>query len=104
MGIRMVMHENGRTGLEAFCDVCGKQAIDWYTNVLWEPSSLNATGDKCNILFACKDKCTSIVDKELGRQYSQELGVSLVYLINNSEVDLKQAINNARTMAEIQYY
>ena len=84
----MIARRNGRYGMRAFCDRCGKEVIDGMCNVLSRRDI--AEGSEADIKIACKAVCTDAIDPK-GKLANQELGVSVVYLTNNARIDVELA-------------
>ena len=81
----MVAQRNGRYGMRAFCDCCGREVIDGECNVL--SKKWMEHGENAEIYIACKGNCTDTIDphKKLGWM---DLGQSVFYLVNNAKIDL----------------
>lgn len=81
----MISQRNGRYGMRAFCDCCGREVVDGECNVLSKKSMEH--GENAEIFIACKVDCTNAIDphKKLGWM---DLGQSVFYLVNNAKIDL----------------
>ena len=88
----MISQRNGRFGMRAFCDCCGREVVDGECNVL--SKKLMEHGENAEIFIACKVGCTNAIDpnKKLG---FLELGQSVFYLVNNAKIDLAREKNMA---------
>ena len=88
----MIAQRNGRYGMRAFCDCCGREVVDGECNVLSKKSMEN--GENAEIFITCKGDCTDAIDpnKKLG---FLELGQSVFYLVNNAKIDLAREKNMA---------
>ena len=93
MGLKMMVFANGRTGLAAVCDVCGKQVTEAEeANLVWfPPTGGDKVGDTFAPLVSCKDECTRKLEvwaesksSEKVHIYSQELNVGLIWFLQNS--------------------
>ena len=82
MPFKLRVHEGNRTGLVALCDVCGKPVRGDLGNILWPQVPDEPVGETIDFRIACKGRCTVVIEKRLGPQHAQELGVELVHLLN----------------------
>lgn len=93
MSLKMMVFANGRTGLAAVCDVCGKQVTEAEeANLVWfPPTGGDKVGDTFVPLISCKDECSRKLEawaesksSEKVHFSSQELNAGLVWLLQNS--------------------
>ena len=91
MPIKLMVFENGNTGMVAICDVCGKRCADAdEANVVWFPADGDdRTGDTFDVTITCKDTCSRKLMSHAEKSghsnaYSQDLDAGLYFLLQNS--------------------
>ena len=89
MDFRMHDYGDGRTGLAAFCGVCGKQITE-NGYVLWD------SDDRGSAILIHQGRCDPGSDK-LGS--SMPLDVELVHLANSASIDLDEAREHAARLS-----
>lgn len=89
------------TGLVAVCDVCGAVVEEPETaNVCWLPNSWSMN-EVYPYKIACKEACTYRLDKTEGHQFTQELGMAIFFLMNNSKVNLKRVRSQVENLYQL---
>lgn len=89
------------TGLVAVCDVCGSIVDEPETaNVCWLPNSWEMN-EVYPFKIACKEECTYRLDKTEGHQFTQELGMAIFFLMNNSKVDYKHTMRKVQELDDM---
>ena len=89
--IKMHTYGDGRTGLAAFCDTCGRQITD-NGYVVWNEDDTGVTEWRVIHQRICDDNRFDM---------SMPLNVEVVYLANSTGVDLSEAIRLVGTFASI---
>ncbi len=97
MPIVLELLEGHKTGLVAVCDVCGERVYDNGGTLCWDKASPARIGDRYQFKIACKGRC----DEALKMPYWQDVGVSLVYLINNTKTDIQKSLRLASLLSQI---
>jgi hypothetical protein len=92
--IRLHTYADGRTGLAAFCDVCGEQITE-HGYVVWKYHDDN--DQPVDVLIVHQARCDPGGDYRM----SMPLDVELVYLANSAGVDLNDAAEHVRFFAGI---
>ena len=102
MPIKLRIHKDQTTGPVFVCDVCGGLIIKAeLANCCWSPDLSAKPGDLLDFKICCKEGCISHLDNQLGHQYTIQLDVFLVYLMNNSKFSLKNAKRTAELLSLI---
>ena len=98
MAFQLRIHEDQTTGLVAVCDICGRLALS-DDHLVWRPPSdcSEKPGDLFDFRVVCKGACDRMLERE-GHHYWQEIGPSLVYLLNNTKTNLKKAARTAAVL------
>lgn len=91
--IGMTRYPDGRTGLAAFCDVCGEQITE-NGYVLWRNDESDEHLEEWVVVHQGRcdpDRCV----RPKSFPYSMELNVEIIYLANSVDADLEGAIDRA---------
>ena len=101
MAFKLQVHDKRRIGMVAICDICGKQVFDGEGLISWEVVEDYTVGNLVDFKVLCKGECDQ--RERAGRHTRwQDIGESILYLLNNTRVNLKETARRAAAM--LQFY
>jgi hypothetical protein len=100
MSFKLKVFENGLTGMVAICDRCGKQVEDGEAMVAWTPKDNEKPNDVLDFKILCDGACLDSEDALCGHQYTQDLGTSIFFLMNNTNTKYKEAKQTAKSLSK----